>query len=138
MAKPIPERIGKYKVAGVLGRGGMGLVYRALDQNLGREVAIKTLTEGFAGDAEMLERLYEEAKKTSKLKHPNIVTIYDLGEQDGFPYIVMEFVAGDAIHIAVAAVHGVEFLLTWNWRCRHPSRFLAVTKNFDAQATEWA
>ena len=103
MAKPIPERIGKYKVAGVLGRGGMGLVYRALDQNLGREVAIKTLTEGFAGDAEMLERLYEEAKKTSKLKHPNIVTIYDLGEQDGFPYIVMEFVAGDALDRVIQA-----------------------------------
>ena len=103
MAKATPERIGKYKVTGVLGRGGMGLVYRAFDQNLGREVAIKTLTEGFAGDAEMLERLYEEAKKTSKLKHPNIVTIYDLGEQDGFPYIVMEFVAGDALDHVIRA-----------------------------------
>ena len=104
MAKPIPERIGKYKVTGILGRGGMGLVYRAFDQNLGREVAIKTLTEGFAGDAEMLERLYEEAKKTSKLKHPNIVTIYDLGEQDGFPYIVMEYVAGEALDHVIRAI----------------------------------
>jgi serine/threonine-protein kinase len=103
MAKSTPERIGKYKVTGVLGRGGMGLVYRAFDQNLGREVAIKTLTEGFAGDAEMLERLYEEAKKTSKLKHPNIVTIYDLGEQDSFPYIVMEYVAGDALDHVIRA-----------------------------------
>jgi serine/threonine-protein kinase len=103
MAKATPECIGKYKVTGVLGRGGMGLVYRAFDQNLGREVAIKTLTEGFAGDAEMLERLYEEAKKTSKLKHPNIVTIYDLGEQDGFPYIVMEYVAGEALDHVIRA-----------------------------------
>ncbi len=82
----------------------MGLVYRAFDQNLGREVAIKTLTEGFAGDAEMLERLYDEAKKTSQLKHPNIVTIYDLGEQDGLPYIVMEYVAGEALDQVIRAI----------------------------------
>jgi len=59
----------------------MGLVYRAFDKHLGREVAIKTITEGFAGDPEMLERFYREAAKTGMLKHPNIVTVYDLGEQ---------------------------------------------------------
>lgn len=90
-------QIGKYEISGILGRGGMGLVYRAFDKQLGREVAIKTLTEGFAGDAEMLKRFYREAAKTGMLKHPNIVTVYDLGEQNGFPYIVMEFVAGDAM-----------------------------------------
>jgi serine/threonine-protein kinase len=104
MAKSTPDRIGKYKVTGVLGGGGMGLVYRAFDQNLGREVAIKTLTEGFASDTEMHERFYDEAKKTSKLKHPNIVTIYDLGEQDGFPYIVMEYVAGEALDHVIRAI----------------------------------
>jgi eukaryotic-like serine/threonine-protein kinase len=90
-------RIGKYEVTGILGRGGMGLVYRAFDRQLGREVAIKTLTEGFAGDSEMLERFYREAAKTGMLKHSNIVTVYDLGEQDGFPYIVMEYVAGEGL-----------------------------------------
>jgi serine/threonine protein kinase len=90
-------RIGKYEVTGLLGRGGMGLVYRAFDKHLGREVAIKTITEGFAGDPEMLERFYREAAKTGMLKHPNIVTVYDLGEQEGFPYIVMEYVAGEAL-----------------------------------------
>jgi serine/threonine-protein kinase len=75
----------------------MGRVYRASDRQLGREVAIKTLTEGFVGDAEMLERFYIEAAKTGMLKHPNIVTVYDLGEQDGHPYIVMEYVTGDAL-----------------------------------------
>jgi serine/threonine-protein kinase len=75
----------------------MGLVYRAFDKHLGREVAIKTITEGFAGDPEMLERFYREAAKTGMLKHPNIVTVYDLGEQEGFPYIVMEYVAGEAL-----------------------------------------
>jgi eukaryotic-like serine/threonine-protein kinase len=97
VSPPNITRIGKYDIVDVLGRGGMGLVYRAFDKHLGREVAIKTVTENFAGDAEMLERFYREASRTGILKHPNIVTVYDLGEQDGFPYIVMEFVAGEPL-----------------------------------------
>lgn len=81
----------------ILGRGGMGLVYRAFDRQLNREVAIKTVTEGFAGDQEMLQRFYREAAKTGALKHQNIVIVYDLGEQDGFPYIVMEYLSGDPL-----------------------------------------
>ena len=91
------KRIGKYEVIEILGRGGMGLVYRAFDRQLNREVAIKTVTEGFAGDAEMLQRFYREAAKTGALKHPNIVIVHDLGEQDGFPYIVMEYLSGDPL-----------------------------------------
>lgn len=81
----------------LLGRGGMGLVYRAFDRQLNREVAIKTVTEGFTGDQEMLQRFYREAAKTAALRHPNIVVVYDLGEQDGFPYIVMEYLSGDPL-----------------------------------------
>ncbi len=81
----------------VLGRGGMGLVYRAIDKTLGREVAIKTITEGLVGNADMLQRFYHEASKTGILKHPNIVTVYLLAEQDGMPYIVMEYVAGEPL-----------------------------------------
>lgn len=81
----------------LLGRGGMGLVYRAFDRQLNREVAIKTVTEGFTGDQEMLKRFYREAAKTAALRHPNIVIVYDLGEQDGFPYIVMEYLSGDPL-----------------------------------------
>ena len=92
-----PTKIGKYEVIETIGRGGMGLVYRALDRQLSREVAIKTVTEGFAGDKEMLARFYREAAKTGALKHPNIVIVYDLGEQDGFPYIVMEYLSGDPL-----------------------------------------
>jgi len=94
---PNIKRIGKYEVIDVLGRGGMGLVYRAFDRQLNREVAIKTVTEGFTGDQEMLQRFYREAAKTGALKHPNIVIVYDLGEQDGFPYIVMEYLSGDPL-----------------------------------------
>src|SRR5437899_7718228 len=75
----------------------MGLVYRAFNRQLNREVAIKTLTEGFSGDEEMLKRFYQEAAKAGALKHQNIVTVYDLGEQDGFPYIVMEYLSGDPL-----------------------------------------
>ena len=91
------KRIGKYEVIDLLGRGGMGLVYRAFDRQLNREVAIKTVTEGFTGDKEMLQRFYREAAKTAALRHPNIVIVYDLGEQDGFPYIVMEYLSGDPL-----------------------------------------
>ena len=97
MTAPPVKRIGKYEVIDLLGRGGMGLVYRAFDRQLNREVAIKTVTEGFTGDQEMLQRFYREAAKTGALKHPNIVIVYDLGEQDGFPYIVMEYLSGDPL-----------------------------------------
>ena len=97
MTTPNIKRIGKYEVIDLLGRGGMGLVYRAFDRQLNREVAIKTVTEGFTRDQEMLQRFYREAAKTGALKHPNIVIVYDLGEQDGFPYIVMEYLSGEPL-----------------------------------------
>ena len=90
-------RIGKYDIVGVLGRGGMGVVYRGIDRHLGREVAIKTLTEGFKGDSDMLARFYDEGRKTGSFKHPNIVTVFELGDDSGIPYIVMELVDGDPL-----------------------------------------
>jgi hypothetical protein len=92
-----PQRIGKYEILSVLGHGGMGVVYRAQDPRIGRLVAIKTVTAGLSGDAGTLQRFYREAEKMGMLKHPNIITVYDLGEQDGFPYIVMEYVEGDPL-----------------------------------------
>jgi eukaryotic-like serine/threonine-protein kinase len=99
---PDIKRIGKYDVIEVLGRGGMGVVYRAIDRQIGREVAIKTLTQGVAGDREMLARFYEEGRKTGRLNHPHIVTVYDLGEENGVPYIVMERVEGDPLDKVIA------------------------------------
>jgi eukaryotic-like serine/threonine-protein kinase len=95
--KPAPERIGKYDIVGVLGQGGMGVVYRARDPRIGRDVAIKTLTEGFSGESEMLKRFYQEAGQTGNLRHPNIVTVYDFGDEEGLPYIVMEFLDGEPL-----------------------------------------
>ncbi|MGB7601203.1 MAG: protein kinase [Candidatus Sulfotelmatobacter sp.] len=110
MSTPPLTRIGKYEITGLLGRGGMGLVYRAFDKHLGREVAIKTITEGFAEDPEMLQRFYREAAKTGMLKHPNIVTVYDLGEQE-FPYIVMEYVAGEALDRVIQSARPLPLVL---------------------------
>jgi len=89
--------IGKYEIIDVLGRGGMGVVYRGIDKQIGREVAIKTLTQGFSGDDNMLARFYEEGRRTGRLNHPNIVIVYDLGDDNGTPYIVMECVAGQPL-----------------------------------------
>jgi predicted Ser/Thr protein kinase len=92
----VRKKIGKYEITGVLGRGGMGVVYRAEDRRIGRQVAIKTLTEGFTGQPEMLERFYREAQ-AGILQHPNIVIVYDLGDEEGMPFIVMEFVDGEPL-----------------------------------------
>jgi eukaryotic-like serine/threonine-protein kinase len=92
----LKQKIGKYEITGILGRGGMGVVYRAEDKRIGRKVAIKTLTEGFSGQPEMLERFYREAQ-AGILQHPNIVIVYDLGDEDGVPFIVMEFVEGEPL-----------------------------------------
>jgi eukaryotic-like serine/threonine-protein kinase len=94
MDTPAPvTQIGKYQVLGILGVGGMGVVYRGLDKGMGREVAIKTLTEA----TEELRQRFQLEARSGVLNHPNIVTVYDFGEQDGNPYIVMEFVPGDSL-----------------------------------------
>jgi len=105
MGSPLakPARIGKYDVTGVIGRGGMGIVYRATDPRIGRPVAIKVLTGLFSEDSELLERFYREAKSTGSLQHQNIVTVYELGDQDGFPYLVMEYLEGESLDSIIAS-----------------------------------
>ncbi len=88
----------------------MGVVYRAQDKRMGRMVAIKTVTEDFSTDANMLERFYHEAEKTGRLKHPNIVTVYDLGDQDGSPYIVMEYVEGQSLEAIIRENRSIPLL----------------------------
>jgi serine/threonine-protein kinase len=85
--------IGRYEIIGEVGRGGMGVVYRGEDKLIGREVAIKTLTEA---TPELRERFYVEAR-SGILNHPNIVTIYELGEHEGNPFIAMEFLPGEPL-----------------------------------------
>ena len=91
------SKIGKYEILSILGRGGMGVVYKATDPRLDRLVAIKMMTVGYAEDPELLKRFYREAQSTASLQHPNIVTVYDTGDQDGSPYLVMEFLEGESL-----------------------------------------
>jgi serine/threonine-protein kinase len=91
------QRLGHYEIRGLLGAGGMGTVYRALDQTLGREVAIKALAPTFRGDPASLRRFEREARVLATLSHPNIATIYGFERLDGSPYLVLEHVDGETI-----------------------------------------
>ena len=88
------EQISHYRVEAELGRGGMGIVYRALDSKLGRAVAIKVLPSDATADPERHQRFVQEARSASALNHPNIVTIYEIGNDDGTTFIAMELVDG--------------------------------------------
>ena len=90
-----PTKIGKYNVEGTIGQGGMGVVYKAVDPQIGRYVAIKMINSG--GDENLIERFKTEAKTMGGLQCPNIVTVYSFGEQDGNPYLVMQFLEGPSL-----------------------------------------
>lgn len=90
-------QLGPYEILARLGAGGMGEVWRARDTRLNREVAIKVLPVSFANDAERLHRFEQEARATSALNHPNILTVYDIGTQEGSPYIVAELLEGEEL-----------------------------------------
>ena len=104
------EQIGRYEIAAELGRGAMGVVYRALDPRIGREVAIKTIKPADQADADetegLRERLFREAQSAGRLSHPGIVTIFDVDEQDGLVYIAMELVEGQTLDRHAAAAGG--------------------------------
>ncbi len=88
------QRIGKYQVRKVLGRGGMGTVYEAVDPIISRKVAVKTMMPGLADSADLRARFLREAQAAGGLQHRNIVTVYDLGDDRGQPFIAMEFIEG--------------------------------------------
>src|SRR5437667_4953296 len=90
----IGQTLGHYRILEKLGEGGMGVVYRALDTHLDRDVAIKVLRAEAVADAERKRRFIQEAKTASALNHPNIVTIYDISSFDGTAFIAMEYVRG--------------------------------------------
>jgi serine/threonine-protein kinase len=94
----IGETVGSYRILGPLGRGGMGVVYRAEHTLMGKRVAVKTLLPELSHDPDILRRFFNEAKAAAQIRHPGIVDIYDFGNhKDGSAYIVMELLEGEAL-----------------------------------------
>jgi serine/threonine protein kinase/Tol biopolymer transport system component len=97
MALQVGTRLGPYEITAPIGAGGMGEVYKARDTRLERVVAIKILPETLASDSQFRDRLDREARAISQLDHPNICTLYDVGEQNGTAYLVMQFLEGETL-----------------------------------------
>jgi serine/threonine protein kinase/tetratricopeptide (TPR) repeat protein len=98
----VPMRLGSFLLLEVLGKGGMGVVYRALDQSLGRYVAIKVMRRALGEDKQFVENFFREARAAAALNHRNVVQIYSCGEERGQPYIVMELVGGGRLDATIS------------------------------------
>ncbi len=96
------SRLGRYEIIAALGAGGMGEVYRARDERLQREVAIKVLRQEASADPDLQRRFALEARSASALNHPNILTVHDVGMEGGIPYIVSELVDGEPLGALIA------------------------------------
>ncbi len=95
-------RLGPYEILAPLGAGGMGEVYRARDERLKRDVAVKVLPASFSNDPERMRRFEQEAQAAGGLNHPNILAIYDLGRVDESPYLVSELLEGETLRERLA------------------------------------
>jgi Tol biopolymer transport system component len=106
--------LGNYEILAPIGAGGMGEVYRARDTRLGRDVAVKVLPEAFARDPERMRRFEQEARAVAALNHPNVLSVFDTGTQDGVPYLVSELLEGESLrqtlsHGPIPARKAVEY-----------------------------
>jgi predicted Ser/Thr protein kinase len=95
-------QIGRYEILQEIGRGAMGVVFLGRDPLIGRDVAVKTITAGVAESTDLLERFYREARAAGGLQHPNIVTIYEMAESAGVPFIAMEYLEGESLDKLIA------------------------------------
>src|SRR5690348_5203503 len=97
------KRLSHYKLLEKLGEGGMGVVWRALDEHLDRDVAVKVLSPGALADSTQRQRFRQEAHVLSRLSHPGVATIFDFDAQDGVDFLVMEFVPGGTLQTRLRA-----------------------------------
>ncbi|HZE20208.1 MAG TPA: protein kinase [Candidatus Angelobacter sp.] len=102
MAITTGTRIGPYEIVALLGAGGMGEVYRARDERLSRDVAIKVLPGSVTSDPDRLRRFEQEARAAGQINHPNIMAVYDVGSYEGTPYIVSEYIEGETLRGALS------------------------------------
>jgi serine/threonine-protein kinase len=100
---PVPDTISHYEIQDKIGEGGMGVVYRALDLQLNRPVALKLISPSALGDPERVRRFVQEARTASALSHPNVAHIYEIGEADGARFIAMEYVEGLPLQAVLSA-----------------------------------
>src|ERR1700752_4553369 len=97
MALTAGTKLGPYEIQSSIGAGGMGEVYKARDKRLNRDVAIKVLPSSFSADRDRLQRFAQEARAAAALNHPNILSIFDIGEEQGAPYVVSELLEGETL-----------------------------------------
>ena len=101
------KRVGRYEITELIGQGGMGTVYKAFDPLLARVVAIKVISAQFHAQPELRDRFFREARAAAQLAHRNIITIYDLGEEDGLPFLAMQFLEGRDLEQRMRAPEGM-------------------------------
>src|SRR5262249_13690416 len=97
----VPERLGEYRILKEIGRGGMGIVYEAEQESLGRRVAVKVLTSQALLDPDQLRRFHREAQTMARLHHTNIVPVFGVGEHQGLPYYAMQFIDGRGLDAVI-------------------------------------
>ncbi len=110
--RQLPKSIGGYRILERIGKGAMGVVYSALDEQQSRRVAIKVMMADLEGDPETRERFYREAKVAGRLQHRNLISVYDMGEEDGRLYMVMELLRGDTLNDYLKRVHALSLETT--------------------------
>jgi serine/threonine protein kinase len=110
--RQLPRSIGGYRIVDRIGKGAMGVVYSALDVQTARRVAIKVMMTDLEGDPETRERFYREAKVAGRLQHRNLISVYDMGEEDGRLYMVMELLHGDTLNHYLKRVHSLSLETT--------------------------
>src|SRR5215510_10536069 len=114
MTEPLASNtlISHYRIVSKIGAGGMGEVWLAEDTRLGRKVALKLLPAEFTEDSDRVRRFTQEAKAASALNHPNIISVFDIGECESGRFIVMEFVAGHTLRSVIAKDNSLETFFT--------------------------
>src|SRR5919201_1406256 len=97
MGLQIGDTLGRYRLEELIGQGGMAVVYRAVDTVLGRTVAVKVIRPAYTEEPQFLERFLHEARVVASLDHPNILPVYDFGEADGAPFLVLPYLPGGSL-----------------------------------------